>query len=71
MEQGRRQHGGHNKILRPEQDSALIQYAAGHCLNRGKDATKQMMYNCAMWFRVQEARRLLHGNGSRTGLEVP
>jgi hypothetical protein len=52
VEQGQRQHGGHNKILRPEQDSALIRYAAGHCLNGGKGAIKQMMYNCAMRFRV-------------------
>ena len=55
-EQGRRQHGGHNKILRPEQNQALIRYAVNHALNGGKGATKQMMYNCAMYFRVQEGK---------------
>ena len=40
--------GGHNRILSPEQHKALIRYAAGHCLNGGRGATKQMMYNCAM-----------------------
>ena len=46
--------GGHNKILRPDQHEALIRYAADQAMNGGKGATKQMMYNCAMWLRVQE-----------------
>jgi hypothetical protein len=47
-------HGGHNKILRPEQHQAMIRYAADQATNGGRGATKQMMYNCAMWLRVQE-----------------
>ena len=48
--------GGHNKILRPEQHQALIQYAVDQATNGGKGATKQMLYNCAMWLRVQEKK---------------
>ena len=44
--------GGQNKILRPEQHQAMIQYAVDQATNGGKGATKQMMYNCAMWLRV-------------------
>jgi hypothetical protein len=44
--------GGHNKILRPEQHQALIQYTVDQATNGGKGATKQMLYNCAMWLRV-------------------
>jgi hypothetical protein len=51
-----KQRGGHNRILSLEQHKALIRYAARHCLNRGRGATKQMMYNCAMWFRVKEGK---------------
>jgi len=50
------QWGGQNKILRPDQERALIRYAANQCLNGGKGATKQMMYNCAMYFRVKEGK---------------
>jgi hypothetical protein len=32
----------------------MIRYAADQAMDRGKGATKQMMYNCAMWLRVQE-----------------
>jgi len=46
--------GGQNKILRPDQHQALIRYAVDQATNGGKGATKQMMYNCAMWLRVQE-----------------
>jgi hypothetical protein len=48
------QWGGHNKILRPDQHTALIQYAVSHAINGGKGATKQMMYNCAMWMRTED-----------------
>jgi hypothetical protein len=50
------QHGGQNKILRPEQHDALIRYAADQAMDRGKGVTKQMMYNCAMWLRTQEGK---------------
>jgi hypothetical protein len=46
------QHGGQNKILRPEQHKAMIQYSIDHATGGGKGATKQMMYNCAMWLRA-------------------
>jgi hypothetical protein len=46
--------GGQNKILRPDQHQAMIRYAVDQATNGGKGATKQMMYNCAMWLRVQE-----------------
>src|SRR5439155_9129932 len=46
--------GGQNKILRPDQHQAMIRYAVDQATNGGKGATKQMMYNCAMWPRVQE-----------------
>ena len=35
----------------------MIRYSAQHALNGGKGATKQMMYNCAMWFRVEEGMK--------------
>ena len=54
MERGRIQWGGQNKILRPDQHTALIQYAISHAINGGKGATKQMMYNCAMWMRTED-----------------
>jgi hypothetical protein len=47
-------YGGQNKILRPDQHQAMIRYAADQATNGGRGATKQMMYNCAMWLRVQE-----------------
>jgi hypothetical protein len=50
--------GGHNKILRPDQQQALIRYAADQATNGGKGATKQMMYNCAMWLRVKEGKTI-------------
>jgi len=50
--------GGHNKILRPDQHQALIRYAVDQATNGGKGATKQMMYNCAMWLRVQENKSI-------------
>ena len=56
MEKGRPKHGGQNKILRPEQHNALIQYAVSQAIDGGKGATKQMMYNCAMWLRIQEKK---------------
>jgi hypothetical protein len=49
-------HRGHNKILRLDQHQALIRYAINQATNRGKGATKQMMYNCAMWLRFQEGK---------------
>jgi hypothetical protein len=53
------QHSGHNKILNTEQERALIQYATNHCLEGRRGATKQMMYNCAMFFRVKEGKEPL------------
>ena len=53
VKNGRPQWGGQNKILRPEQHNAIIQYAVSQAIDGGKGATKQMMYNCAMWLRVQ------------------
>jgi hypothetical protein len=41
--------GGQNRILRPDQHRALIQYAVDQAIDGGRGATKQMMYNCAMW----------------------
>jgi hypothetical protein len=54
--EGKPQHGGQNKILRSDQEKTLIRYAAEQCLGGGKGATKQMMYNCAMYFRVTEGK---------------
>jgi hypothetical protein len=34
----------------------LIRYIVKHCLNRGKGATKQIIYNCTIWFRVKEGK---------------
>ena len=34
------QKGGQNKILRPDQHTALIQYTVSHAINGGKGATK-------------------------------
>jgi hypothetical protein len=48
--------GGQNKILRPDQQQAMIQYAIDQATNGGKGATKQMMYNCAMYLRIQEKK---------------
>jgi hypothetical protein len=53
VKNGRPQWGGQNKILHPEQHNAMIQYAVSQAIDGGKGATKQMMYNCAMWLRVQ------------------
>ena len=50
--------GGQNKILRPDQHQAIIQYAIDQATNGGKGATKQMMYNCAMYLRCQENKSL-------------
>jgi hypothetical protein len=48
--------GRHNKILRPEQRQALIQYAVDQATNGGKGATNPMLYNCVMWLRVREKK---------------
>ena len=37
----------------------MIQYAVDQTTNGDKGATKQMMYNCAMWLRVQEHKPVL------------
>ena len=50
--------GGHNRILRPDQHQAMIQYAINQATNSGKGATKQIIYNCAMYFRYQEKKPL-------------
>jgi hypothetical protein len=55
---GKKKRGGQNKILRPDQHQALIKYAADQATGGGKGATKQMMYNCAMWFRVEEKKSI-------------
>jgi hypothetical protein len=34
----------------------MIRYAAGHYIEGGKGATKQMLYNCAMHIRVEEGK---------------
>ena len=34
----------------------MILYAVDQATNGGKGATKQMMYNCAMWLRTQEKK---------------
>ncbi|PMD65600.1 uncharacterized protein K444DRAFT_608178 [Hyaloscypha bicolor E] len=48
-----------NKILRPNQYAALIQYAVSHAINGGKGATKQMIYNCAIWMRTEDNKTAL------------
>ena len=50
--------GGLNRILRPDQHQAMIWYAVDQATNGGKGATKQMMYNCAMYLRYQEKKSL-------------
>ncbi|KAN0070339.1 hypothetical protein V8E54_011208 [Elaphomyces granulatus] len=49
---------GLNKILSPDQHQALLQYAADHATGGGMGSTKQMMFSCAMWLRVQEGRKV-------------
>jgi hypothetical protein len=56
MEKGKSQWGGQNKILYPDQYTALIQYTVSHAINRGKGATKQMIYNCTIWIRTEDNR---------------
>ena len=51
---GKKNKGGQNKILSPDQHDAVIRYAVDQATNGGKGATKQMMYNCIMYLRVQE-----------------
>jgi hypothetical protein len=46
--------GASQKILRIDQHQALVRYAVDQATNGGKGATKQMMYNCAMWLRVSD-----------------
>jgi hypothetical protein len=58
IEKGRPQWGGHNKILRPEMHNAMIRYAVEQATNGGKGATKQMMFNCAMWLRVRASEEI-------------
>jgi hypothetical protein len=59
MQASKKRHsGGTNKILRPDQHQAMIQYAVDQATNGGKGATKQMMYNCAMWLRVQKHKTI-------------
>jgi hypothetical protein len=55
---GKKKNEGQNKILRPNQHQALIQYCIDQAINGGKGATKQMMYNCAMYFRKQEQKSI-------------
>ena len=59
MEEGKKSGGGgHNKILRPDQHQAMIRYAVDHATNGGMGATKQMIYNCAVYLRFQEKKSL-------------
>ena len=44
----KKESGGQNRILRPDQHQAMIRYAVDQATNGGKGATKPMMYNCAM-----------------------
>ena len=55
---GKKARGGQNRILRPDQHRALIQYAVDQATDGGKGATKQMMYNCAMWLRAKEHKSI-------------
>jgi hypothetical protein len=55
---GKKTRGGQNKILRSDQHRALIQYAVDQATDGGRGATKQMMYNCAMWLRVKEHKSI-------------
>jgi hypothetical protein len=55
---GKKMRGGQNKILHSDQHEALIKYAADQAINEGKGATKQMMYNCAMWFHIKEKKSI-------------
>jgi len=52
-------YGGQNKIFCLDQHQDMIRYAADQATNGGKGATKQMLYNCAMWLRVQENKVVL------------
>jgi hypothetical protein len=54
----KKQNGGQNKILRLDQHQALIRYCIDQAINGGKGATKQMIYNCAMYFRKQEQKSI-------------
>jgi len=47
---------GRPTVLRPDQHQAMIRYAVDQATNGGKGATKQMMYNCTMWFSVKEQK---------------
>jgi hypothetical protein len=49
---------GWNRILRPDQHQALIRYAVDHATEGGRGATKQMMFNCAMYLRFQEKKSI-------------
>jgi hypothetical protein len=46
--------GGQNRILSVAQHQALIKYAVDQATNGGMGATKQMMYNCIVFFRFKE-----------------
>lgn len=48
---------GMNRTLRSEKHQAMIRFAVDHATNRGKGATKQTMYNCAMRLRVNEGKK--------------
>ena len=50
--------GDQNQILCPNQYQAMIQYAADYVIE-GKGATKQMLFNCTMYLRVQEKKSIL------------
>lgn len=50
------QSGGWNKILDSVQERAIIIYAADHAIDGRRGATKQMLYNCAVFFRRQEGK---------------
>lgn len=47
---------GWNRILRPDQHSAMIRYAVDQGTDGGMRATKQMLFNCAVYLRFQEKK---------------
>jgi hypothetical protein len=59
-----------NKILRPEQQQAMIRYAVDQATNKGKGATKQMLYNCLCGFAFKRISQFLYKDGFKLGLKT-
>jgi hypothetical protein len=51
---GKKTRGGQNKVLTPEMHEAVVRYAADQATDSGRGATKQMLFNCIMYLRIQE-----------------